>query len=111
MYEILRKNTSLPTAVFPITLSAATGALMALHQHGIRVPEDMSLATVHDGPIAQVMYPPLTTVQMPVEQMGYDGVVSLIELIQGRRKSVDIKMSPLQLIIRGSTTSPTKVAD
>ena len=111
MYEILRKNTSLPTAVFPITLSAATGALMALHQHGIRVPEDMSLATVHDGPIAQVMYPPLTTVQMPVEQMGYDGVVSLIELIQGRRKSVDMKMSPIQLIIRGSTTSPTKVAD
>jgi DNA-binding LacI/PurR family transcriptional regulator len=111
MHEILRKNKCLPTAVFPITLSAATGALMALHQHGIRVPEDMSLATVHDGPIAQVMYPPLTTVQMPVEQMGYDGVVSLIELIQGRRKSVDMKMSPIQLIIRGSTTSPTKVAD
>ena len=56
-------------------------------------------------------YPPLTTVQMPVEQMGYDGVVSLIELIQGRRKSVDIKMSPLQLIIRGSTTRPAMVAD
>ena len=111
MHEILKKNTRLPTAIFPITLSAATGALMALHQHGIRVPEDMSLATVHDGLIAQVMYPPLTTVQMPVEQMGYDGVVSLIELIQGRRKSVDIKMSPLQLIIRGSTTRPAMVAD
>lgn len=111
MREIIRKNKHLPTAVFPITLSAATGALMALHQHGIRVPEDMSLATVHDGPIAQVMYPPLTTVQMPVEQMGYDGVVSLIELIQGRRKRVDVKMPPSQLIIRSSTASPAILAD
>ncbi len=111
MREILTKNKPLPTAVFPITLSAATGALMALHQHGIRVPEDMSLATVHDGPIAQVMYPPLTTVQMPVEQMGYDGVVSLIELIQGGRKRVDMKMSPSQLIIRGSTAHPPSRRD
>ena len=106
MHAILQKNAHPPSAVFPITLSAATGAMMALHQHGLNVPQDVSVVTVHDGPIAQVMFPPLTTVQMPVEKMGYDGVISLIELIEGRRKVVDIKLAPTQLIVRGSTARP-----
>ena len=71
---------------------------MALHEHGIRVPQDMSVVTVHDGPIAEAMFPPLTTVRMPVEQMGYDGVVGLIELIRGERKVVDATLAPLELV-------------
>ena len=103
MREILSRPGPRPTAVFPLTLLAATGAMMALHEHGIRVPQDMSVVTVHDGPIAEAMFPPLTTVRMPVEQMGYDGVVGLIELIRGERKVVDATLAPLELVVRGST--------
>ncbi|MDO9216885.1 MAG: substrate-binding domain-containing protein, partial [Lacisediminimonas sp.] len=88
---------------FPITLAAAAGAIMALQQYGIRVPEDLSVVTVHDGPIAEAMFPPLSTVQMPVEQMGYDGAIGLIDLIEGRKTTTNVMMQPQGLIIRGST--------
>lgn len=103
MRAILRQAGTPPTAVFPITLAAATGAVMALQQYGIRVPDDLSIVTVHDGPIAEAMFPPLTTVQMPVEQMGYDGATGLIDLIEGRRSAIRSALKPLQLVVRGST--------
>lgn len=107
MRQVLRQAKEPPTAVFPITLSAAAGAVMALQQYGIRVPHDLSVVTVHDGPLAEAMYPPLTTVRMPIDQMGYEGAVGLIDLIEGRRDSVRTALAPLELVERGSTASPT----
>ncbi|RYE72018.1 MAG: LacI family transcriptional regulator [Oxalobacteraceae bacterium] len=106
MRQVLRQAKEPPTAVFPITLSAAAGAVMALQQYGIRVPHDLSVVTVHDGPLAEAMYPPLTTVRMPIDQMGYEGAVGLIDLIEGRRDSVRTALAPLELVERGSTASP-----
>ena len=51
------------------------------------------------------------TVQLPVEKMGYDGVISLNELIEGRRKVVGIKLVPTQLIVRGSTARPVRIRE
>lgn len=107
MRSVLRQVKVRPTAVFPITLAAAVGAMLTLQQFDIRVPDDLSIVTVHDGPIAEVMYPPLTTVQMPVEKMGYDGAIGLIDLIEGRKAKINSMMRPLQLVLRGSTAAPS----
>jgi LacI family transcriptional regulator len=107
MNAILDEAIRRPTAVFPLTLTAATGAMMALHSRGVRVPQDMSLITVHDGPIAEAMFPQLTTVRMPVEQMGYRGARALIELLEGLRSSIDEQMAPGGLILRQSTAPPS----
>ena len=80
---------------------------MVLHGRGIRIPQDISVITVHDGPIAEVMFPQLSTVRMPVEQMGYDGAQSLIDLIEGRVISINRQMAPLGLLLRQSTAAPT----
>ena len=106
MRAILQRPGERPTALFVLTLSAATGAMLVLQERGIRVPDEMSIVTVHDAPIAEVMFPPLTTVQMPVERMGYDGATGLIDLIEGRRKTVCDVMAPLQLVLRASTSRP-----
>ncbi|RJF91811.1 LacI family transcriptional regulator [Noviherbaspirillum saxi] len=103
MRAILNQAGEPPTAVFPITLAAATGAIMAVQQYGLRVPQDLSVVTVHDGPIAEAIFPPLTTVQMPVEKMGYDGATGLIDLIEGRQTNIRSALRPLQLVVRGST--------
>ena len=108
MNSILDITALWPTAVFPLTLTAATGAMMALHARGVRVPQDMSVITVHDGPIAEVMFPPLTTVRMPVEQMGYNGAQSLIDLLEGRLGRIDEQMAPQGLVLRQSTTAPSR---
>ena len=106
MRMVLQQVKIPPTAVFALTLSAAAGAIMALQQHGLRVPEDCSVVTIHDGPIAEAMFPPLTTVQMPVEKMGYDGAIGLINLINGQKTKINCMMQPLGLLVRGSTAPP-----
>ena len=106
MTALLDSGVALPSAVFPLTLTAAAGAMMVLHERGVRVPQDMSMITVHDGPIAEVMFPQLSTVLMPVEQMGYDGAQSLIDLIEGRVTDINRKMAPLGLLLRQSTAAP-----
>jgi LacI family transcriptional regulator len=103
MQAVLRQAKEPPTAVFPITLMAAVGAVMAIQQQGMRVPQDVSVVTVHDSPLAEVMYPSLTTVRMPVDQMGYEGAVGLIDIIEGRRKTVRGALRPLELVVRDST--------
>lgn len=105
MQRILDRNTPAPTAVFPLTLTAAAGAMMTLHACGLRVPEDISVITVHDGPMAQITSPPLSTVDMPVVQMGYEGAKALIALIQGETSKIDRQMQPIGLKLRRSTQS------
>jgi LacI family transcriptional regulator len=108
MRAILERGSTRPTAVFALTLAAAAGAMMALHASGIKVPDDMSVITVHDGPMAEVIFPQLSTVRMPVEQMGYQGALSLIELIEGRIKSADQQLAPQGLLLRQSTAAPRR---
>lgn len=106
MQAILQRTSPRPTAVFPLTLAAAAGAMKALHTEGIRVPEQMSVITVHDGPIAEVVFPQLSTVKMPVEQMGYEGAQALVALIDGQLPRVERQMAPLELLLRQSTGAP-----
>jgi LacI family transcriptional regulator len=76
-----------------------------LHANRISVPADMSVVTVHDGPMAEVMFPQLTTVRMPVKQMGYDGAKALVDLIDGRRVEVKRQLDPIELVVRASTSA------
>jgi LacI family transcriptional regulator len=105
MKTILARCHPRPTAVFPLTLAAATGAMMVLHANQISVPHDMSVVTVHDGPIAEVMFPQLTTVRLPVMQMGYDGARALVDLIDGARTEVKRRLDPVELVVRASTAA------
>lgn len=52
----------------------AIGALQALEEAGLRVPDDVSLVGYDDVPAAQVLRPRLTTVHVPLEEMGRQAV-------------------------------------
>lgn len=58
------------TAVIASTDMVAAGALTALHEAGLRVPADVSLAGYDDIPFARDLHPPLTTVHVPYEELG-----------------------------------------
>ena len=51
------------TAIMVVNDHVATGALSALHEHGLRVPEDVSIVSFDDDPKASYLIPPLTTVR------------------------------------------------
>ncbi|KAA9131681.1 LacI family transcriptional regulator [Marinihelvus fidelis] len=59
-----------PTAVFCGNDEMAVGAYQAARQAGIRVPEDFSIVGYDDTPIASRVWPRLTTVRMPIREMG-----------------------------------------
>ncbi|MBW8799888.1 MAG: LacI family DNA-binding transcriptional regulator [Streptomyces sp.] len=62
------------TAVFAATDMVAAGVLAALHDAGIRVPEDVSVVGYDDIPLALDVQPPLTTVRIPTEELGRTAV-------------------------------------
>ena len=62
------------TAVFAATDMVAAGVLGALRDAGVRVPEDVSVVGYDDIPLALDVYPPLTTVRIPTEELGRTAV-------------------------------------
>ncbi|MCW2872860.1 LacI family DNA-binding transcriptional regulator [Actinacidiphila oryziradicis] len=67
------------TAVFAATDMVAAGALTALHESGIDVPGEVSLAGYDDIPFARDLHPPLTTVHVPYEEMGRTAVRTVLD--------------------------------
>ena len=71
------------TAVFVSTMVMAVGAIRGLRERGLAVPDDVSLVALHDSELASYLNPPLTTVSLPVRQMGIEAVDLLATLIDG----------------------------
>ncbi len=93
----------LPTAVVAATVLSAAGALKALHEARMRLPAQMSVIAIHDVPMADMLHPPLTTVRLPLRQMGRLAAQGLIDLIEGRRQSVEHTLSPEHVVLRATT--------
>jgi LacI family transcriptional regulator len=70
MSTILAAGTPLPDCVFAVTDVMAVGALARLRAAGIEVPAGIALAGFDDIPTLRDVYPPLTTVRLPLKRMG-----------------------------------------
>ncbi len=93
------------TAVFVANDSMALGVLRALHEAGIRVPEDMSVAGFDDIPEAAYLMPPLTTVSQPFSEVGRRSIQTLLAELQGE-PDVGSTIIPPELVPRESTAPP-----
>ncbi|MET0426799.1 MAG: LacI family DNA-binding transcriptional regulator [Actinoplanes sp.] len=92
-----------PTALVGFNDKAASGALAAAAQLGLRVPEDVSIAGFDDIDLAQATRPTLTTVRQPLQEMGRIAVSLLIRLLdQHRLDALHVELAT-ELIIRAST--------
>jgi LacI family transcriptional regulator len=95
-----------PTAILAATVMSASGALKALHAAGVRVPQDVSVMSIHDLPIAEMLQPPLTALRLPLQEMGRVATDGLIDLLEGRTKGVSRVLPPETLVVRASTAPP-----
>jgi LacI family transcriptional regulator len=103
MRAILAKSGARPTAILAATVVSAAGALASLHDAELAVPGDMSIVAIHDAPIAAMVYPALTVVQTPTEEMGARAVELLVALIRGDAPGPVTLLTPTGLIVRQST--------
>jgi DNA-binding LacI/PurR family transcriptional regulator len=89
------------TAVFLANDQMALGALAALHEEGLEVPEDVSVVGFDDLPEAPYFTPPLTTVRQDFAELGRRGV----ELVLARLAGVNLDPEPVPapLLVRAST--------
>jgi LacI family transcriptional regulator len=93
-----------PTAIFAANDSMAIGALSALRESGVRVPEDIAVAGFDDIPLARFMDPPLSSVHVPICELGARAVELLLHGVTHknghprRRERVST-----ELVIRRST--------
>jgi LacI family transcriptional regulator len=92
-----------PTALFVGNVQAALGALASVSRLGLRVPDDVSVVAFHDAPFAAYLEPALTTVRMPLEEMGRHAVERLLALLAGDAvDDVQLPTTP-ELVVRAST--------
>jgi DNA-binding LacI/PurR family transcriptional regulator len=99
-----------PTAIFARNDFTAIGAMCAIHDAGLRVPEDFSVIGFDNVPLAAYTSPPLTTVHQPTPEQGRQAATLLLERIEGdRAKARREIILDCQLIVRQST-APRKAA-
>jgi LacI family transcriptional regulator len=94
-----------PTAVFASNDVMAMGAMDAIRNRGLRVPEDISVIGFDNIPQSAMVYPSLTTVQQPLEKMGRAATQILLDILKNPEKDVGRIELPTELIVRNSTSA------
>ena len=107
-YEVSRAmlRESTPTAVFAANDHMALGLLRALHEAGLRVPEDVSVVGFDDLPESGYFEPPLTTVRQDFEKLGQRTMALVLRVLAGDHDASEPLVEP-KLIVRSSTTAPS----
>jgi LacI family transcriptional regulator len=95
-----------PMAVWAFNDEVAAGLIGYAWEHGVRVPDDLSVAGCDDGEVAQAVWPTLTTIRQPLEEMSRAAVELLAE--PASRGKVRKVVCPVELIVRGSTGAASK---
>ncbi len=92
-----------PTAIIAANSVSAVGAMASVRSAGLDVPRDISIVGLHDIPQAAYLNPPLTTVRMPLAELGSRSVDLLLSMIAGTAAGDDMMVAtPPELIVRGS---------
>jgi LacI family transcriptional regulator len=102
-YEAMKKFLALdhpPTAVICSSDTAAVGAIEAIQEAGLHVPDDISVMGFDDIELATYVRPALTTIRQDAIQMGKHAIETLVDLIQNTDYPAPSIKIPTELIIR-----------
>jgi len=109
MKQLLQRNGRRPTGVFVASDIQALGAMKAVRESGLRIPEDIAIVGFDDIELAE--YVGLTTVRQPMLQMGRQAVERLMQLIDAPNSQRQHLRIETELIVRessGSLPAPTR---
>jgi DNA-binding LacI/PurR family transcriptional regulator len=102
----LLQSSPLPTAIFGMNDVMAFGAMTAINEAGLRIPDDISVVGFDDIRLAAFANPPLTTIREPDVEHGRLVAETLMALINGQPIDELHQSIPTELIIRGSSAPP-----
>ena len=81
MLSYLKKQPKLPSAYFADNDMIALGAMKAMKECGIKIPEDVSIVGFDDLPFCEVSVPRLTSIRVPKQEMGKMGAIWLLDIM------------------------------
>jgi LacI family transcriptional regulator len=90
-----------PTAIFAANDVSALATISVAGALGVTVPDDLSVIGFDNVPEAALSEPPLTTIEQPIRQMGFDAAQILIRLI-AKQQVPEHTLLPTRLVVRGS---------
>ncbi len=91
-----------PDAIFVASDMMAQGAMRAIHEANLRIPDDVALIGFDDVPAAAKMDPPLTTVRQPIRSLGGLAVDTLIDIMAHPGAETRHLLIATELVIRSS---------
>ncbi|MHB8062327.1 MAG: LacI family DNA-binding transcriptional regulator [Ruminiclostridium sp.] len=103
--KILQEKSCLPSAIFCSNDYMASGAIAAIYEAGMKVPDDIALVGYDDTEISRCVYPKLTTIKSAAKDLGFLAAERVFELIQRTDKEAKLDEIVLEpsLIVRDST--------
>ncbi len=90
------------------TDNIAIGAYKCIKDHGLRIPEDISIIGFDDLIISNYLDPPLTSVKQPKTSMGYQAMELLLKLIRKEKVKNSQILLEHELVIRDSVAPARK---
>lgn len=94
-----------PTAVFAANDLSAIATITAARGLGLTVPHDLSVIGFDNVPESALASPPLTTIMQPLQQMGAEALLLLVDLIAGVERDTHVRL-PTELVVRASCAPP-----
>ena len=94
------------TALFAANNLMTLGALDAIRERGLKIPDDISIAGFDDMSWAALLQPPLTAVAQPTYELGRQAAELLLERLKSPDKPVEHVQLDTTLIVRGSSGQP-----
>ena len=95
----------IPTVVFCGSDLIAMGAMSALEEAGVRIPEDVSVIGIDDISFAFLARPPLTTIRVPRERLGTIAFEALDKMLKLKRRGGGDYYVETELVVRRSTAA------
>ena len=99
----LMRQRSQPTAIFCANDHMAAGAMKVIHEMGLSIPGDVSVAGFDDLPVAAQIWPALTTVRQPLNDMALRATRMLIARCRDPQVACDDQVVDAEIIVRKST--------
>lgn len=98
-----------PTAVFVANNLMTLGALQWLRTHGVRIPDEVSIVGFDDHAVAELLDPPLTVIDRPMEDQGATAMALLLDRLDGTAPGAARRVVlPTSLVVRGSSAPPPR---
>jgi LacI family transcriptional regulator len=97
-----------PSAIFAGSDQQAFGAYEAIHERGLRVPEDVSVVGFDDLPVSSWVVPRLTTIRQPLAEMAAMAARMVLRMSTGERIDSPRVELATRLIVRESSAPPSR---